>query len=219
MEIFPLYEKLSLDLETSLGKTLVLADLHIAFELSRGLRIRTRFEKSLANFIKSKNPDLLIILGDVKESIGLEAFTKKLLIEFFSEISEFKTVITKGNHDGKIEEITEAFDNIKITDYFLLDGILFLHGHQLLPGAKFEKAILGHIHPTVSVRIGNAVKKTKCFFKINKFLILPTVNPYIEGFDVREGIKMVPFLKQSSMGEAYLPDGTYLGVIELNPKT
>ncbi|RLF81652.1 exonuclease SbcD, partial [Thermococci archaeon] len=92
MEIFPLYEELSLDLETSLGKTLVLADLHIAFELSRGLRIRTRFEKSLANFIKSKNPDLLIILGDVKESIGLEAFTKKLLIEFFSEISEFKTV-------------------------------------------------------------------------------------------------------------------------------
>jgi len=47
---------------------------------------------------------------------------------------------------------------------------------------------------------------------------LPTINPYIEGFDVREGIKMIPFLKYSPSGEAFLGDGTYIGEIELNRK-
>ncbi|USH00286.1 metallophosphoesterase [Thermococcus argininiproducens] len=218
MEPFSLYEELSLELNTSFGKVLVLGDPHIAFELSRGLRVRTWFEKTLAEFVKSKRPDLLIVLGDVKEPIGLGTFTKKLLMEFFSELTEFRIVITKGNHDGKIEEITAKFENIKVVDYFILDNMLFLHGHQSLPKVEFKRAILGHIHPAVSVKIGNRTKKAKCFFKIGNFLILPTVNPYIEGFDVREGIKMVPFLKRSSEGEAYLPDGTYLGVIELDPK-
>lgn len=212
------YEALSLELKTSSGRTLVFADPHIAFELSRGLRVRTKFEKSLAEFIKEKDPNLVIILGDVKEPLGTSAFVKKLLVEFFSEIEEYSIVITKGNHDGKIEKVTKEFKNVDIVSHFILDGLLFLHGHQNLPEVEFERAFLGHIHPAISLKLGGNVKKVKCFFRVGSFLILPTINPYIEGFDVREGIKMVPFLRDSSSGEAFLGDGTYIGKVELNRK-
>jgi len=213
---FESFSKLSLELKTSLGKTLILADPHIAFELSRGIRIRTYFEKKLAEFINSNNPDLVILLGDIKEPIGMSTFTKKLLLEFFSNLRDFRIIITKGNHDGLIEEIVKEFPNVKVVSHFLLDDVLFIHGHQNLPDMEFKKAVLGHIHPAVSVKVGDVVRKAKCFLKISKFLIMPTINPYLEGFEIKEGIKMIPFLKNSKEGEVFLPDGTYLGSIKFD---
>lgn len=213
---FERFSKLSLELKTPLGKTLILADPHIAFELSRGIRIRTYFEKKLAEFISSNSPDLIILLGDVKEPIWINAFTKKLLLEFFSNLRGLRIVITKGNHDGLIEEIVKEFPNVEVVSHFLLDDILFIHGHQNLPDVKFKKAVLGHIHPAINVKVGGVVKKAKCFLRISKFLIMPSINPYLEGFEIREGIKMIPFLKNSDGGEVFLPDGTYLGSINFD---
>ncbi len=210
---YGLFEKLSIEIMTSLGRTLLIADPHIAFEASKGLRIRTRFEEKLADFVNSKNPDVLVILGDVKEPLGLGLFTKRLLMGFFSELGDIEVMITKGNHDGRIEEVARKFENIEVSDYFLVDDVLFIHGHQNLPDAQFKNAYLGHIHPAVNVRFGSTLRKTKCFLRVNRFLILPTINPYISGFDIRTGIRMIPFLKDASKGEVYLPEGIYLGEI------
>ena len=210
---FRLFEKLSVELKTSLGRTLLIADPHIAFEASRGLRIRTRFEEMLAHFITSRDPDALVILGDVKEPLGMGLFTKRLLMGFFSELGDIRVLITKGNHDGRIEDVAGKFDNVEVSDYFLVDDILFLHGHQNLPEAEFRSAYLGHIHPAVSIKFGSVSKKVKCFLRAGRFLILPTVNPYISGFEVKSGIKMIPFLKNAKKGEVYLPEGIYLGEI------
>jgi len=209
------FENLSIELGTSKGNALIFADPHIAFELSRGLRIRTKFERKLAEFIKLKNPDFIIILGDVKDPLGINSFTKKLLIEFFSELRDFEIIITRGNHDGKIEEALRHFENVKVVCHYSIDNYLFVHGHQNLPDVKFEKAFLGHIHPAIMVRIGSSIRKTKCFLRIENFLILPTINPYMEGFNVKDGIKMIPFLKNSKEGNVYLPDGTYIGKFHL----
>ncbi|WP_456326923.1 metallophosphoesterase [Palaeococcus sp. (in: euryarchaeotes)] len=213
MEHFKNLEQLSLELDTSKGKILLLADPHLAFELSRGLRIRTYFERELAEFIKSKEPDFVMLLGDVKEPLGLKTYTKKILLEFFSTLEDFEILITKGNHDGKIEEIEREFKNVKVAEYFLIDNALFIHGNQRLPEIEFERAYLGHIHPAVRIKFGSAVKKAKCFLRVRNFLILPTINPYIEGFDVRQGIRMIPFLKSAKKGKIFLPDGTYLGEV------
>ncbi|MBO8174025.1 MAG: metallophosphoesterase [Thermococcus sp.] len=213
MEVEKTFENLSIELKTSKGKILVFADPHIAFELSRGLRIRIKFERKLAEFVKTKKPDFIIILGDVKEPLGIDAFTRKLLLEFFSELRDFEVIITRGNHDGKIEEALRDFENVKVVHYYFIDNFLFVHGHQNLPDVKFEKAFLGHIHPAITIKFGSIAKRVKCFLRIENFLILPTINPYIEGFDVKEGIKMIPFLKNSKEGDVYLPDGTYIGRI------
>ncbi|ASJ08447.1 exonuclease SbcD [Thermococcus siculi] len=215
MDSFEDFERLSLEIETSKGKTLLIADPHIGFELSRGLRIRTHFEERLADFILEKDPDLLIILGDVKEPIGLSFTVKRLLMGFFSDLRGIPVIITKGNHDGRIEEVAGKFSHVEVVEHFQIDERLFLHGHTNLPEVEFEEAYLGHIHPAYTFRSGGISRKTKVFARSGRFLILPTVNPYIEGFDVREGIKMVPFLKENPSLELFLPEGLYLGEVSL----
>jgi len=209
------FNDLSLELQTSRGRTLVLADLHIGFELSRGLRIRTRFEHALARFIAEEDPDLLIILGDVKEPLGLPFGLKKILMEFFSELKGIPTVITKGNHDGRIEEAVKPFRNVEVVQYFVLDDMLFLHGHTQLPKGEFAEIYLGHIHPAYVFKAGGAKRKVKVFARTGSYLILPTVNPYIDGFPLEEGLKMVPFLRDVEYIDIFLPEGVYLGKIRM----
>ncbi|WP_297513207.1 metallophosphoesterase [Thermococcus sp.] len=214
MSSFSDFESLSLLLDTSLGRTLLIADPHIGFELSRGLRIRTGFEESLARFILESRADALIILGDVKEPLGLSFRMKEMLLRFFSALKDVRIIVTKGNHDGRIEEVTRNFQNVEVREHFLLDGKLFLHGHTRLPKIEFEEAFLGHAHPAYTLKSGGIAKKVKVFARVEKFLVLPTVNPYIEGFDVREGIKLVPFLRKAKEIELFLPEGLYLGRLE-----
>ena len=215
MPPFSDFESLSLLIDTSLGRTLLIADPHIGFELSRGLRIRTHFEESLAQFIAESGADALIILGDVKEPLGLSFRLKEMLLRFFSSLKEVRVLIAKGNHDGRLEEITSGFPNVEVREHFLLDGRLFLHGHTRLPKIEFEEAFLGHAHPAYTLKSGGVARKVKVFARINEFLVLPTVNPYIEGFDVREGLKLVPFLRKATEVELFLPEGIYLGRVRL----
>ncbi len=215
MDFFDEFERLSLEMETPRGRTLLIADPHIGFELSRGLRIRTRFEERLAEFIAGKDPDLLLILGDVKEPIGMSFTVKRLLMGFFSDLREIPTVITKGNHDGRIEEVAGKFPSVEVVEHLLLDEALFLHGHTNLPEVEFSEAYLGHIHPAYTFRTGGVSRKTKVFVRAGRFLILPTINPFIEGFDIREGIRMVPFLRGARSIELFLPEGLYAGEISL----
>ncbi|WP_297062631.1 metallophosphoesterase [Thermococcus sp.] len=215
MSPFSDFERLSLLIDTSLGKTLLIADPHIGFELSRGLRIRTRFEERLAEFVLEGKVDSLVILGDLKEPLGLSFRLKEMLLRFFSALRDVRVFIAKGNHDGRIEEVAEHFSNVEVREYFLIDGQLFLHGHTKLPGVEFDEAFLGHAHPAYTLKSGGVARKVKVFVRTGKFLVLPTVNPYIEGFDVREGLKLVPFLKNTEKAELFLPEGIYLGELKL----
>jgi len=202
------FADLSLFLKTSLGRTLVLSDPHIGFEISRGLRVRTHYEEKLASFIRDSDPDVLIILGDVKEPLGMGTELRRMLSSFFSEIGDRKIYITKGNHDGMIEGVAEKF-GVRVVPYLLLDDLLFLHGHTLLPTLEFREAFLGHIHP--AYRVKGAERLTKVYLRVGRFLVLPTVNSYLEGFDIRLGIRMVPFLKNAEIGDVFLPEGIYIG--------
>lgn len=215
MDSFESFELLSMEIETSKGTALLMADPHIGFEISRGLRIRTHFEERLAEFVLAKDPDLLIILGDVKEPLGISFSLKRLLMGFFSELRQTRVVITKGNHDGQIEKIAEKFPNVEVVDHMLLDDRLFLHGHTKLPDVAFKEAFLGHIHPSHTFEFKGALRRSKVFLRVDNFLVLPTINPFIEGLEIREGFKMVPFFREKTLGEVFLPHGVYLGKVPL----
>ncbi|WP_297467338.1 metallophosphoesterase [Thermococcus sp.] len=215
MSPFSDFGHLSLLIDTSLGKTLLIADPHIGFELSRGLRIRTHLEEKLAEFVLESNADSLVILGDLKEPLGLSFRLKEMLLRFFSTLGDVRVLIAKGNHDGRIEEVAGRFSNVEVREYFLIDGQLFLHGHTKLPRIDFDEAFLGHAHPAYTLKSGGVARKVKVFVRTGKFLVLPTVNPYIEGFDVREGLKLVPFLRNAKKAELFLPEGIYLGAIDV----
>ncbi|ASJ16663.1 exonuclease SbcD [Thermococcus chitonophagus] len=200
----------SFEFESSQGKTLIFADPHIGFEPFRGINVRSRFERKLAEFVISENPDLVIILGDIKEDLGLKRYTQRVLMEFFSILKDYEVIITKGNHDGRIEEVTENFDNISVVDYYILDEILFMHGHKSLPEVDFKRAFLGHIHPTAIISLSGVKRRAKCFVKAKNFVILPTINPFFEGMDIREGIRLIPFLKNLKTVDLLIPPSIHI---------
>ncbi|MFA4719660.1 metallophosphoesterase [Pyrococcus kukulkanii] len=206
MELF-LY---SFEFESSQGKTLIFADPHLGFEPFRGINVRSRFERKLAEFVISEDPDLVIILGDIKEDLGLREYTRRVLLEFFRMLRDYRIIITKGNHDGRIEEVTKKFDNVSVVEYYLLDEALFLHGHRSLPNVEFKRAFLGHIHPTAIISLKGVKRKVKCFVKAGNFVILPTINPFFEGMDIREGIKLVPFLKDVRSVDLLIPPSIHI---------
>jgi len=209
------FDELSVELRTSRGRTLLMADPHIGFEFSRGMRIRTHFEEKLAAFVSERDPDLLVILGDLKDSIGLGAATRRLLEGFFSELRGIPVIVTKGNHDGRIEEVAADFPDVEVVESAIIDGKLFLHGHTTLPEGEFDEAFLGHIHPVHFIESGGLVRRTKVFARVGRFLVLPSINPVIEGFNVSEGIKMVPFLKEARSVELFLPNAIYIGRVKV----
>ncbi|AEC52175.1 hypothetical protein PNA2_1260 [Pyrococcus sp. NA2] len=204
---FSLY---SFKFKTKLGETLVFADPHLGFEPFRGINVRSKLERKLAEFINSEDPDSVIILGDVKEDIGLSSFTRKVLLEFFNLLKDFKIIITKGNHDGRIEEIVERFDNVEVVEYLVDKERLFIHGHAAPPDIKFERIIMGHIHPSILVSFGGVKRKFKCFLRTSKILVFPTINPFYEGINIREGIKLSPMLKNVRAVDVIIPPGIYL---------
>lgn len=138
-----------------------------------------------------------------------------MLLRFFSPLKDTEVVITKGNHDGRIEEIARKFENVSVVEKFILDQKLFLHGHTKLPKGEFREVFLGHAHPAYTFKSGGVAKKVKVFVRAEKFLVLPTINPYIEGFDIREGLKLVPFLKDVSEVEIFLPEGVYVRKVKV----
>ncbi|NPA47382.1 MAG: exonuclease SbcD [Thermococci archaeon] len=210
MERFRIFDALSLELKTSEGTALLIADPHIGFERERGVRIRSGFEGELAEFILEKDPDLLVLLGDVKDPIGLDPPVRHMLEDFFSGLRDMRVVVIKGNHDGRIEEVAERY-GVTVLSHMVLDDLLFIHGHTRLPEVEFSEAYLGHVHPVHVVSSGGVQRRVKVFARAGRFLILPTINPYLDGFTIAKGIRMVPFLSGVRHVDVFLPSGVYLG--------
>ncbi|MEM3399938.1 MAG: metallophosphoesterase [Candidatus Micrarchaeia archaeon] len=140
-----------------LGDTLVIADIHLGIEREVfGVRVsfteNTRDE--ILGLIQKTNAKKLLILGDVKHSIAgrrvLGGFEIKNFLQSINRVAEVE--IVKGNHDGRIESLTNAITihgagGVKHGKYG------FVHGHSW-PKSEVMMAdyiFLGHVHPVVDV--------------------------------------------------------------------
>ena len=184
-------------------RTIIIADLHIGYSSNSyrfSIRAREKYVVHQAEAICSmisattniSGAQQLIILGDLKESIGfprkyLLRALKKLLLCFLNLFE--KIYIVRGNHDGKLAEILDELDfDIKIADHILLrtqlGKVLLTHGHMKAPLSEFISSqiiIMGHIHP---------VYETHKIFVFAEFLaknskklliIIPAMNPILHG--------------------------------------
>ncbi len=213
-------------------KAIVVADLHIGYyrHLSeKGLILRNntgdmiRRLKKLLNRYNCKN---LIIVGDVKHSIGYEKDVK-LLKSLDAEIK-----IVKGNHDGGIESLLDA--EIYDATGLRIDNYGFVHGHAWpskdVMNAKY--IFMGHLHPEVELSdstgkthrypchlIGKLTEKGKKIYgngregKDKKIIILAPFNPMVGSSMIED---FGPLLRNGIIGEfdVYLLSGLYLGKLE-----
>ncbi|MGC8939407.1 MAG: metallophosphoesterase [Candidatus Bathyarchaeia archaeon] len=159
-------------IKTQKTRTLVIADLHIGWEMAlaeKGIHIPTqtpRLLKTLLMLIFKHKPDELLILGDVKHTVAkAELGEWQDIPEFFNELKNHVKEITviRGNHDGNLEPLLP--ENIKLlpATAITIGNIGLFHGHRWPPPTllKCETLVMGHVHPVLAFKDPAGFRVTK----------------------------------------------------------
>jgi putative SbcD/Mre11-related phosphoesterase len=144
-------------------RTMVIADLHIGWEMAvsrRGIYVPSQTPKLLAKLeelVRRYSPQDLIILGDVKHTVATAEMSEWHDVpDFFSELRPLvqKIRVIRGNHDGNLEPLLPENIELLPTTGIVLGRTGFFHGHRWPPLSVLEckTIVMGHVHPVVSLR-------------------------------------------------------------------
>ena len=186
---------------------LAIGDLHIGYDYmirQSGVLIPERQVKDIISDLKkifrkikeekpSNKINKIVFLGDIKHAFSYEPEEKYEFLEVMKflkqEIDEKNIIFIKGNHD------TIDFSYGNMVDYYMQDGIAFVHGHKSFPEI-FDKTVncivSGHLHPSIVLAEKPGVKKEsyKCFlegsYKGKIFIVMPSFVDFYEGSPVND---------------------------------
>jgi metallophosphoesterase superfamily enzyme len=190
------------------GRILVASDLHIGneFKLARsGIHFTNatkRMAQDLLETYKKNRARRLVLLGDIKESIGYpprEEF--EAIASFFHAFRDIDVSIVRGNHDAHLSEILKRIGiSLFPVNELIIDGIALLHGNGMPSEAAMKKdyIIAGHSHIAVNAE-GRASKgwlvagagkgapnEYARFNKRIKLIVMPAYNSLITGVSVND---------------------------------
>lgn len=151
-------------IETGKTKTVVIADLHIGWELAlsqQGIHVTAQMPKllkKLKKIVSQYKPQKLLILGDVKHTVATAKMGEwKHVPEFFNQLrrTEIEEIqVIRGNHDGNLTPLLP--ENIGIlSGTGVIEGKVGLfHGHRWPSPSllECETLMMGHVHPVVAFR-------------------------------------------------------------------
>jgi len=159
----PLQPYPALLLRTRTQRTLIIADLHIGWEVAlaqEGIHVPSQTPKmlnKLLQIIDLCKPSSLLFLGDVKHTIA------KVELEEWRDIPELFEALTKevnnvrvilGNHDGNLEPLLPEKVKILPSTGLAEGDVGFFHGNAW-PAPELlacRSLVMGHVHPTVTFR-------------------------------------------------------------------
>lgn len=147
--------------KTHSTRVLVIADLHIGWELGlslKGIHVPTQTPKLLEKMMQlifSYKPRKLLILGDVKHTITTgKTIEWRDVPEFFGELERVidKIYIIRGNHDGNLEPLLPENTKILPATGAVLGDVGFFHGHRWPSPTllKCKTLVMGHVHPVIA---------------------------------------------------------------------
>ena len=157
----PVADQAALMLEKGSERVLVIADLHLGWEVSlshKGIHVPSQVPRlldKLRKIVNDVHPNQLILLGDVKHAVAkVELEEWKYVPEFFEGLVEIvpEVQVVPGNHDGNLEPLTPPSVKISTSEGISLwNNVGLFHGHAWpsppLLGCKF--LVMGHLHPVV----------------------------------------------------------------------
>jgi hypothetical protein len=150
-------------IKTRQRRTLVIADLHIGWEMAvsrRGIYLPSQTPKLLAKLeelVGRYKPQDLLILGDVKHTVATaETGEWHDIPDFFSDLRRLvqRILVIRGNHDGNLEPLLPENIELLPATGIVLGKTGFFHGHRWpTPGVlECRTIVMGHVHPVVSLR-------------------------------------------------------------------
>jgi uncharacterized protein len=160
----PVADQPALLLERKEERILVVADLHLGWEVTlarQGIHVPSqvpRLMEKIRKIVEDTHADRLILLGDVKHAVAkVELEEWKYVPEFFEGIVEVvsKVEVVPGNHDGNLEPLTPPSVKIHQSPGVVVwDSVGLFHGHAWpapsLLGCRH--LVMGHLHPVVVFR-------------------------------------------------------------------
>lgn len=231
-------------------KILVIAELHLGLEyeiFKTGVTIppqREKFLETLGKLVEMTKAKKLVIVGDIKHKVpGSTLREDKEIPKFLEQInSKIKTILVKGNHDDRIEEILPKGIKIYSSHGFRIKKYGFFHGHAWPSKSlmKCDYIFMGHIHPAIEFRddLGYRswekvwikgkldVEKVKKRFDLQQtgklnVIVIPTFNNILGGKAVNKVAKeeqISPLIVNEffdlNSAKIFLLDGTYLGILK-----
>ena len=221
-------------------RVLVVADLHMGIEsgLERhGVHITSRSAARAARVvacIEEVEPDLLLLLGDVKHNVPVTSRQEYRelpgILETFRK--RVPLAVVPGNHDGGIGRFLKLGELLP-PGGAVIDDVGYLHGHTH-PDLELlgRLIILGHHHPVVSLidAVGCAARARPAYLysgfeagcdvenlsgSRTRLLFVPAFNEFAGGIDIgrlpESGLGPLSRCIDSKTAEVFLADGTYVG--------
>jgi putative SbcD/Mre11-related phosphoesterase len=248
VSISPIHSKAALliDEDTKKRRYMVISDLHIGFEshiYTRGITFDEmiffdEMIRELSDLIKSNKVQALILLGDLKSTVGsISRQEWQKIPRFFKLISEITDIyFVPGNHDSNIRFLMPENINVMSSKGMVLDDTLLVHGHTMPTTARsyIKKIVMGHIHP-VFLRHNSVIngQRVWIYLKIVKeaifpgsqgtldLIILPAYNRYLYAINERRYTKSISpiiykAIKSNAVQQALVVslDGSIVGGIE-----
>lgn len=159
----PLWPHPAALLRTQRTRTLVVADLHLGWEIAlseRGIHVPSqtpKLLKRLLSLVAMFKPEKLLILGDVKYSVATAEMSEWHDVpDFFSGLEKQLQEISviRGNHDGNLEPLLPEGVKLLPATGVVMDETGFFHGHRWPTPSllKCKTLVMGHVHPVVAFR-------------------------------------------------------------------
>jgi uncharacterized protein len=177
--LHPVRRSAALRWDSSAGRALVVADLHIGLgdPRGRGTGLAERSAGAMAQELLSlahrERARRVVVAGDVKHPIvGAPGRVGALLFEFCSELlaSGLELEVVTGNHDVGLARHLPREVLVHGAGGLLRDGVGVFHGHRW-PEAELDRArtlVAGHLHPgfRLASGTGGGPEKLRCWLRV-----------------------------------------------------
>jgi putative SbcD/Mre11-related phosphoesterase len=150
-------------IKTKTAKIMVIADLHIGWEMAlseRGIHVPSQTPKllsKLTSLISAYKPEKLIVLGDVKHTVATAEMGEWHDVpDFFYELRKHvkEIHVIRGNHDGNLEPLLPENTKLWPSTGITVGEVGLFHGNQWPSPTLLEckTLLMGHVHPVVAFR-------------------------------------------------------------------
>lgn len=225
MKIRPLYPHAALLLEEGDKKYVAVSDLHIGLESelgARGIMVRPSLMgemlDELTSLVQSQDAGGLILLGDIKNTIGsIRKQEWDDVPAFFKKLSAFMDVyLVPGNHDGNIVHLVPDDVNVISSKGMVIGDTLFMHGHSMPSDTRshVRRIVMGHLHP-VFLKKGSVLngERVWLYLQVRKdvlfaesglldLVVVPSFNRYLYAEERRYKKSTSPIMARIIEGNA-----------------
>lgn len=204
--------------ENGAKKVLVIADLHLGYELeltNAGIAMPafqlTEMEDKLAVLTEEHEPSEVVINGDLKHlfsGIGSQEWGDVRRFVAFVKERARKVVVVRGNHDNYLKTILKRSAVPFFDHYYAIGNTIVIHGHeQDVHAYSYKNIVIGHDHPAIALRdeAGGEVK-VPCFvygkLRNSSLVMMPAFSPLALGVDVLSSSKndyLCPLMREADL--------------------